>query len=306
MTTFAFVGFGELGSALAEGLSASGRSAVRAHTRPREAAAALAAQSARFDAARTCRCDTLVEAVGGAEVVHAVVPGSSSLAVAHQCAPLLACGAYYVDLTAASVSDKQAGEALIAATGALYVDGAVLGTVATSGAQVPILASGPGACGWRDLVAVEGLNVDAIDAPSGDASRVKLLRSVYMKGRDALVVETMLAARRYGLEDRVARSIPGPGEQVTFAELADRVLKAMAIHAGRRSEELRLSAELVTAAGVAPRMARAGVGVLAGVSALGLRERFGGERPATAREVLDALDSATPPGPWGPPGADER
>jgi len=52
-----------------------------------------------------------------------------------------------------------------------------------------------------------------------------------MKGRDALILEMMLAARRYGLEDRVAESIKGPGETVPFTALAERVLCALAVHA---------------------------------------------------------------------------
>ena len=64
----------------------------------------------------------------------------------------------------------------------------MLGTVATSGFEVPILVSGPGAHGWRTLVDPEGLVVEAIDAPAGHATLLKLLRSVYMKGREALIL----------------------------------------------------------------------------------------------------------------------
>jgi 3-hydroxyisobutyrate dehydrogenase-like beta-hydroxyacid dehydrogenase len=129
-----------------------------------------------------------------------------------------------------------------------------------------------------------------LDARAGDATLLKLLRSVYLKGRDALIVEMMLAARRYGLEERVAESVRGPGENVPFPALADRVLCALAVHAERRSEELRACGEVVAAAGVEPLGSRAASDVLHAVATLGLREAFGQQRPSSGAEVLAAID----------------
>lgn len=289
MTVFAFIGFGELGSSLAESLSRSDSNVVRAYTRPRRAAAA--ALDARLSRARAQLSSSLEHALQDATAVLSVVPASASREMAQRSAPLLARGAYYVDLTASAVAEKQAAAAIVGETGALYVDGAVLGTVATSGAQVPIVVSGPGAAGWRALVELHGLVVDVLDAPAGHATLLKLLRSVYMKGRDALIVEMMLAARRYGLEERVAESIQGPGEVVPFPALAERVLCALAVHAPRRAEELLASSEVVRASGIEPVMSYAGAEVLRSLAQLELRESWGGERPSSAREVLETIDS---------------
>jgi 3-hydroxyisobutyrate dehydrogenase-like beta-hydroxyacid dehydrogenase len=222
--------------------------------------------------------------------VLSVVPALAAREAAEHCAPLLAGGACYVDLTAAPVEEKKIAAGIIAKVGGLYVDAAVLGTVATSGFEVPILASGPGADRWRALVEPEGLVVEVLDAPAGHATRVKLLRSVYMKGRDALIVEMMLAARRYGLEERVAESIQGPGENVPFAALAERVLCALAVHADRRADELLASSEVVRAAGIDPIISRAGSQVLRGIARLELRDAFDRERPSDAKEVLAAIE----------------
>jgi hypothetical protein len=162
--------------------------------------------------------------------------------------------------------------------------------VATSGFEVPIVASGPGAHGWRALVVPQGLVVEVLDAPAGQATLVKLLRSVYMKGRDALILEMMIAARRYGLEELVARSIQGPGETVPFPALAERVLRALAVHADRRADELLASSEVVRAVGVDPVITRAGSQVLRGVAELELREVFHRERPSSGDDVLAAID----------------
>jgi 3-hydroxyisobutyrate dehydrogenase-like beta-hydroxyacid dehydrogenase len=290
MAVFAFIGFGELGSSLAEGLTRSGANLVRAYAPERSHVTAAAALEGRLRRARAQRSPSLQEAVAGATAVLSVVPAGASRGVAERCAPLLARSVYYVDLSAAPVGDKEAAASLVAEVGALYVDAAVLGTVATSGFKVPILASGPGAHGWQTLVEPEGLVVEVIDAPAGHATLLKLLRSVYMKGRDALIVEMMLAARRYGLEERVVETIQGPGETVSFAALTERVLCALAIHADRRADELRASSEVVRAAAIDPVMSRAGSEVLRGLAQLNLRETFDGERPSSGKAVLAAID----------------
>jgi 3-hydroxyisobutyrate dehydrogenase len=115
-----------------------------------------------------------------------------------------------------------------------------------------------------------------------------------MKGRDALIVETLLAARRYGLEEHVAASIQGPGERVSFSALSDRVLRSLALHATRRADELQASSEVVLAAGVSPLLASAGVQVLREIAALELRDMFAGQPPQDGAEVLALLDERMP------------
>jgi 3-hydroxyisobutyrate dehydrogenase-like beta-hydroxyacid dehydrogenase len=225
----------------------------------------------------------LEEAVDGAQAVLACVPGEASLAVAERAAPALAPGAVYADLATATPDTKRRAAA---AVGDGYVDAAVLGAVAASGASVPILAAGPGARALEKLDL--GLVLTVVDGPAGAAARVKLLRSVYLKGRDALVAEMMTAARRHGLDDTVAGSIAGPGEEVSFTELADRVLRSLALHADRRAGELEASVELLEADGPAP-AARGAATSLRALAALGLRDSFGGHRPASGAEVLDRI-----------------
>jgi 3-hydroxyisobutyrate dehydrogenase-like beta-hydroxyacid dehydrogenase len=256
----AFLGYGELGSVLSASLARDHE--VRSWSRSR---------------------GTLTAALEGAQAVISTVPGSASEAVFAQALPLLSSDALFVDLTAAAPVVKEAA----AARHELYADGAVLGTVATSGAAVPIAVAGAAAERFRDLVSPAGLNVSVLEGPAGAAARLKLVRSVYMKGRDALVLEMMLAARRLGVEEEVARSIAGPGEQVPFAELSERVLRALAVHAGRRSEELESSAALLRELGVDPVVTEAGAERLRRIA--GLRDRFEGERPVDGSATLDAI-----------------
>lgn len=288
MTSLAFVGFGELAAGLAVGLGQSGRHELRAYVRrtpPRDSVA-----DRRLARAGVRRCEALSEAVSGADAVLSAVPASASTEVANRCASLLERESLYVDFASAAPAEKVAACELITAAGGRYVDAAVLGTVLMSGYAVPILVSGPGAEAFHALVRPDGLQVTAIEGPAGASALVKLLRGVYLKGRDALIVEMMLAAKRHGLDDIVASSIDGPGERVPFTEIVERVLCSLAIHAGRRAEELASASEIVQGAGIDPALTRAGAQTLRDVANLGLVDLFGGERPSDARAVLAAID----------------
>jgi 3-hydroxyisobutyrate dehydrogenase-like beta-hydroxyacid dehydrogenase len=259
MAVIALFGVGELGSVLRNALS-------RGHeVRPWSRSSGT----------------SLTAALEGAQTVLSAVPGSASRDVFEAALPLLAADTPFIDLTSAAPQIKEES----AQRHRMYADAAVLGTVIASGAEVPIVAAGPAAPAFAEL----GLNVTVLEGASpGDAARLKLIRSVYMKGRDALVLETMLAARRAGIEDEVARSIAGPGEQVPFTELSERVLRALALHAGRRADELASSAAILRELGVDPLMAEAGAERLRSIAHL--REHFGGERPASGGETLEAAE----------------
>ncbi len=290
MRSASFIGYGEFAHALATGLSAAGVE-LQAYVRPRADSTAAQARLERMRSAGVLETDALPEALASADVVIAAVPSSAATAVVEACAGHLSAGQLYVDPSSALPVAKRHAADLVSRSGAEYVDVAVLGTVVTSGARVPMLAAGVGAERWQDEGRASGLNVTAIAGAAGDAALVKLLRSVYMKGRDALVLEMMLAARRHGVEESVLNSIGGPGEQVPFPSLAERVMCSLAVYAGRRADELADAASLVRDVGVEPLMAQAGESRLRLLAESGLAERFGGERPHDLAEVLGSLDA---------------
>jgi 3-hydroxyisobutyrate dehydrogenase-like beta-hydroxyacid dehydrogenase len=285
----AFLGFGELATALASVLREGGAESLQAFSRRRLDPGRSAEAVRRMAALEIRSADTLVSAVHDADVVLSCVPGAAAAEVAEQAASALAPGALYVDLATASPEDKERGARAVLAGGGRYVDAAVLGAVAASGGAVPIAAAGVGAAAFYEFSRPLGLKVRAIDAPAGAAARIKLLRSVYMKGRDALVVEMLLGARRHGLEDAVAASIAGPGEEVPFPELAERILRSTALHARRRAAELGDARVLLEAADVEAAATAGAVRRLQLVAELEGERSVPGERPATPVELLEHL-----------------
>lgn len=291
MVSFAFIGFGELATAFSRGLSDAGVEDIRAYSRPHREPVAARALEERLRTGSARLCASLHDTVHGATAIVAAVPASSAVAAVSECLHSIDEGCIYVDPAPLAPSAKEESAALIGSRGGLYVDAAVLGTVALDGSRVPTLVAGPGAAAWRDLVMPLGMNVSLVEGPAGRASLVKLLRSVYMKGRDALILEMLVASRHYGLEQTILESIRGSGEQVPFPALASRVMCSLALHADRRADELAASAEVVRGAAVEPIVTSAGSERLRRVAELGLRDHFGRERPQHLADVLAAIDA---------------
>ena len=147
-------------------------------------------------------------------------------------------GGYFVDLTTSTPHVKKLSGEIIERSGGKYVDGAIMGTVATEKSNVPIVLSGPHAREAADLLKGLGFQCGAVDLPVGGASGIKLLRSVFMKGLEALILETMVAAEAYGLKDEVMDSIANTLNQNEFRRFAEALITTHAVHRIRRSKEI--------------------------------------------------------------------
>ena len=288
--SFALIGFGELGFELARGFRQAGQS-VAVYSRPRSDPGAAGALAERLRTADVERSDSIAEALRGAHVVFAVVPAAAACEVVSASAASLEPGSLYADVAPLAPALKEQNSRVIGAAGALYVDAAVLGTTAADGYRVPILVSGPGAAALVEEVRPLGLDVTALEGAPGRATLVKLLRSVYMKGRDALILEMLVAATRHGVTDAVVESIKGSGERLAFRDLAERVMPAVAVHAARRADELGASAQVLRDADVEPLATEAGEERLRWLAELDVREHFRGERPRSSEEVLAAVEA---------------
>lgn len=191
-------------------------------------------------------------AVEPASVVVSCVPGDVSLDLALRCAPLSRAGSLFADAASASPVAKEKAAEVMTVRRVDYVDAAVLGPVVALGPRVPWLVSGEGAERFASLAPSLGLCVSHLTGPAGQAARVKLIRSVYLKGRDALVAEMMLAAQAQGVVEAVVRSIGGPAEDVPFPRLTARILSSLVHHSERRAAELDASSRLLGELGVTP------------------------------------------------------
>jgi 3-hydroxyisobutyrate dehydrogenase-like beta-hydroxyacid dehydrogenase len=206
--------------------------------------------------------------------------------------PALRPGTALVDVTASSGEAKKRRAVPVEARGVAFVDAALMGPVSINGIRVPALLSGSGAAAFQNAFQPLGMSLEVVSERAGDASAVKMVRSVFTKGMSALFLETFLAARRAGVEQLVFDSIVRSMEETPFAATINRYLTGVAIHAGRRVAEMHEVIDTLHELGIEPITAEATKKRLERVAAAGLREHFKGITPKRYAEMLEALDPA--------------
>src|SRR4029434_9691926 len=143
----------------------------------------------------------------------------------------------------------------LAPSGALLGDGSIEGTP-LQGYSMRMLSSGPAGERVREMLVPWGMQIEFTGPVLGTASGIKILRSVLIKGIEALTDEMLLAARSYGLDEAVLASA---SKTLTrpFMDTVASLTPSGVIHAKRRTEEVDMAAEAVEDAGREPLIARA-------------------------------------------------
>jgi 3-hydroxyisobutyrate dehydrogenase-like beta-hydroxyacid dehydrogenase len=202
--------------------------------------------------------DTLREAIADAQLVISAVTASSSRDVARDAASFLAAGQLFLDVNSVSPETKRGNAREVEASGADYVEAAVMAPVPPQRLAVPMLLGGRRAAGLATALSALGMNATPVAEAIGIASAIKMCRSIMIKGIEALVVESMLAARRFGAEDAVLASLEQTFPHMGWAaELPDYLVSRVAEHGRRRAAEMREVALTLEEVGIRPVMARA-------------------------------------------------
>jgi 3-hydroxyisobutyrate dehydrogenase-like beta-hydroxyacid dehydrogenase len=253
----AIIGFGEVGPILAKAWTEQGRQ-VRTYDTKLNDAATRAQILERAQRSGALAVDTLADAVAGAELVFSAVTASQAGAVAQAAAPLMGAGQTFIDLNSVSPRVKQQNNELIQRVGADYVEAAVMAPVPPTGIRVPMLLGGRTAPAISAKLNALGMHTEPVADDIGLASAIKLCRSIMIKGMEAMCVQSMLAARHFGVDDRVlaslAASFPSVGWDSGYeAYLIGRVSE----HGQRRSEEMREAAAMLNEIGMSSQLATA-------------------------------------------------
>jgi 3-hydroxyisobutyrate dehydrogenase-like beta-hydroxyacid dehydrogenase len=282
------VGYGEIGSTLGAGLRGAGLEAVACYDKYAFDGpyADLIQQRARDAGVTLVRSNR--ELADASDLIFSVTPGSASLESADAFAPVLSNRNTFLDFASATPKIKQGVAQKLAKSGALLGDGSIEGTP-LHGYSMRMLSSGPAGERVRDWLVPWGMQIEYTGPNLGTASGIKILRSVLIKGIEALTDEMLLAARQYGIDEVVLASASKTLAR-PWMDTVHSLTPSGAIHAKRRAEELEMSADAVQDAGVEPIMARAVAARLRWKESLGLKDHFKGVVPQTYKEALDAIE----------------
>jgi 3-hydroxyisobutyrate dehydrogenase-like beta-hydroxyacid dehydrogenase len=285
------IGFGEVGTSLGLGLKSQGVKVV-AYDKGFQTPPFGELIQKRAKEAGVPLMASIAEAVAASNLILAMVPGGMALDAAAEAAAVMKPGQMYADMGTATPPMKEQMAGLVEAKGASFVDVAIMGSPHQDRHSVPTLASGKNAQGYKDLVTPFGMKVTVVGDRPGRAAAIKMFRSIFMKGIEALSVEILMACKTWDVTDVVMDSINTSMEKMRFfPEHVNFLVTTDAIHGGRRAHEMDMVIETMKAVGVDPKMTRGTAELIHWTAGLGLREHFGGEVPAKWEDVIDEISN---------------
>lgn len=244
-----FIGFGEAAFNIALGLLGEGVKGIRAYDAMENDPVMGKLVHKRAEEAQVEVVSSPHEIAQWANLIIAAVPSSYTVDVCKTIMGDLNEQKIYADVSASTPSAKITIWNLIKDSGVKFVDAAMLGSLPKDKHKVPITASGNGAKVFQELMTPYGMKITLAGDKAGAASAIKLVRSIYMKGIAALMIEMLEAANAYGVEDEVIASISKSMDNIPFTSHLDRLVKGTAIHCKRRAAELKGSIAMLEECG---------------------------------------------------------
>lgn len=202
--------------------------------------------------------DSLGEWLGECDAVFSCVVGSCALEVAEEAARWMSPGSAYLDVTTAPPQAMRSAAARFAERGGGFVDVAIMGAIAANGIATPLLVagdtSGPAVDETLRLLEALGAPVQRLAASqAGDAATLKLLRSVFTKGMEALAVECLVCAEHFGVRDRLYEVL-GDIDRAPLKDFLNMLVTTHLLHAERRWHEVDNAIAQLEAADLPPRV----------------------------------------------------
>ncbi len=228
----AIIGLGEVGLAYARALHAAGHALQLCTARPTPAAKALA-----------YGCGLPLHTNPGAwlypcDWILLCVTGSAADQVMAQYTPCAAAGTTWCDMTTANPQTKRASAAMARQHGLHYLDVAIMGAVALGQHATPLLVAGDGAAVFQAWMQQAGGRVQVIEGgEAGEAVALKILRSTFTKGLEALSVELLMAAERQGMRDKLYEQLQDI-DDTPLRTFIDMLVRTHVVHARRRAYEV--------------------------------------------------------------------
>jgi 3-hydroxyisobutyrate dehydrogenase-like beta-hydroxyacid dehydrogenase len=258
MTRVALVGLGEVGRTFAEDLRAAGIRDLTVWDTAFVDPASPASNNAR--ALGIATSGSAPSAVAGSDLVVSAVTAAQCVAAAQSTLPGLTSGTWFFDLNSSSPGHKAAAAAAVDATGARYVEAALMSPIGPRRLASPFLLGGPHAREFASAAATFGVSdVTVVSDEVGRAAATKLCRSVVVKGLESLLTEALLAARVHGVEREVLDSLPNILPPADWDAVAGYFIERSLQHGARRAEEMEEAAATVAEAGIDPWMSAAAV-----------------------------------------------
>ncbi|MEW6334469.1 MAG: DUF1932 domain-containing protein [Thermodesulfobacteriota bacterium] len=243
-TQIGFIGLGEVGKTFAAAMAAAG-------------AEVSYYDIVRNDAPPGARYLPLEKLAARCEILLSTVATHVAAQVAQTVVPHLGPRHTYADMNSTSASLKRRIAGIIGASAADFVEGAILSAVGEAGAKASILVAGEKAEAFARLMNRLGLvNVTYLSSTVGAASQMKMLRSVFSKGVECLLLEMLVAGTRAGVAEHLWKDIVHFMTKHPFQGIAENWIRTHPAASERRYHEMEQVLETLRELDVDPVMTR--------------------------------------------------
>lgn len=284
-----FIGFGEAAFHIGSGLVSEGITQLQAFDIMADDPVIGGKIKERMSAARVSKAPSLNKLIENSDIIFCATSAKYALSIAEEAANYLKEKQVYTDLNSASPKVKRDIAAVIQHSGAMFADAAVMEAVPPHRHKVPIFVSGTGASVLQEAMSPYGMKITVFDGPAGTSSAMKMTRSVFMKGFTTLLLETLLAAYKNGIDKEIMASITKTLTDRSIDELANLLLTRTAIHAERRVAEMSEVVSTLQELEVDASMSQATREKLQSLVNMELKAYFNQEPPAHYQDVLKAI-----------------
>lgn len=287
---FAVIGMGEVGSLYSLGLKEGG-AVVKGYNRnpdnPRNAARLkLCAEQGIII------CGSVQEAVKGADIVMSLTNAKAAVQTAESAAPYLSSEQIYIEFNSATPDVKSQVESLLEGR-AQVLDGTTMASVHQLRNKTPVNLSGEKAAEVSAILNSYGMNTRCVGQKVGQAAALKVLRSVFMKGIEAVLVECMHASNHYGMADAVLDSVLEFFSTKPLKDILEMLITTDAIHCQRRADEMTAIVSILESQSIEATMSKATIHKLEWVASHGMEDKFEKQVPSDIHPVLDILCGKT-------------
>ena len=240
------------------------------------------------------RCSSYEEMAALCDTIFCMTPNTAAVPTARAMAPYLKPGQLYADLSSAAPKLMVEAAEIIEKSGATFADAAMLDGLPKFRNKVNIVVSGSGADEFLRRTAAFLPNVEKVGEKPGEASAIKMLRSLYTKAHLAIAFDMIEGAAAYGVEDYVMQSLAETMDGKDFITGMNGRISGGIIHAARRADELEMAAGMLKDAGLDPSLTLAAAEKLRDIGRLDLKNKITGERPKTWKGALEWIKKVRP------------
>lgn len=226
-----------------------------------------------------------------AQIVLEATTGHVALDTARMCKPFMKQDQTLIDLNASSPAVKRAIAAELDGC-CSFIDGGIMASPLQLGLKTPIVLSGATAETIAKQLNSVGMNMTVLGTEVGKASAYKIIRSIFTKSVEASLIESLMAAKAYGISQEVFDSIVQLFTVDPIEKTLDLMVRSNVLHAGRRAFEVEEVATMEKQDRIDNTMAAAAAKKLSYLASLGVGSLFHGAVAETLSDSVNAYYEA--------------